>query len=564
MWQMRAPPTLYIHVNPLLLRVSARPPSRSRARAIEQAPARLSDLDCEILETASAMRVVTQTQLERLHPVVPGRTMRYRTSRLHQLRLLGRTRPYRDSGSAPQHWWPTRRGDALIRGQAPPRRGERRTPNPLTLSHNAAISELYVVLATQAEEAGLKFVGIDREADAREAFKDPGGRERAIAPDLLIELRDRDGRRLLAHVEIDLGTMSHPRLRTKLEGYLAYSEQHAWQTRHPFAPALLLITTSRPRAHTFVGGARRLLGSKRWRGNGGELVLGVCARARHLDGLPAARCWAAVAADEPLTLSEVVAAARRPHDEQQAQDARLRDELQQERGRLTRDPGALRQHLRDQAGLRRVLAAQLDLHHHVTLDLLLDRREKLDVDERDALHALGRGLADVLPADYRTTTIPELRHHLLNDLAEHYQHQQLDEIGRLARDLGDGPHLRHARDHLQSGKLLNPAAIRQVAIDARHDRDTYQDQARLRSAYVAHRDQEARARSRDAGLSSRLRRRPETHHHEIDTEALRSCGHCRETIHPPRAQTTSLLPANACPFCDATTPRPAKRSETAQ
>ncbi len=147
------------------------------------------------------MRVVTQTQLERLHPVVPGRTMRYRTKRLHQLRLLGRTRPYRDSGSAPHHWWPTRRGDALVRGQAPPRRGERRTPNPLTLSHNAAISELYVVLATEAGEAGLQFVGIDREADARETFKDPAGRERAIAPDLLIELRDRDGRRLLAHVE---------------------------------------------------------------------------------------------------------------------------------------------------------------------------------------------------------------------------------------------------------------------------------------------------------------------------------------------------------------------------
>jgi len=130
------------------------------------------------------LRVVTQTQLERLHPDVPSRTLRYRASRLRKLGVLGASRPYRDTGSAPQHWWPTNAGQALASGEPPPQRGERRAPNPLTLAHNAAISDLYVVLKTQAAEVGLGLVRFDREGDAREVFKTSDGREHAIAPDV--------------------------------------------------------------------------------------------------------------------------------------------------------------------------------------------------------------------------------------------------------------------------------------------------------------------------------------------------------------------------------------------
>lgn len=156
--------------------------------------AALSDLDRDILELVSDLRVVTQTQLERLHPTTPPRTVRYRTRRLHQLGLLGRSRPYRERGSAPHHLWPTSRGDALIRGAPLPRRGERREPNPLFLAHTAAVSELYVVLSN-ATPGGPALLEFTREGAAREEFIDAAGRSRAIAPDVRIRLRDSHGAR---------------------------------------------------------------------------------------------------------------------------------------------------------------------------------------------------------------------------------------------------------------------------------------------------------------------------------------------------------------------------------
>jgi Replication-relaxation len=48
-------------------------------------------------------------------------------------------------------------------------------------------------------------------------------------------------------VEIDLGTMSLPRLQAKLDRYRAYSRSAAWESRYPIFPKLLLLTTSTER-----------------------------------------------------------------------------------------------------------------------------------------------------------------------------------------------------------------------------------------------------------------------------------------------------------------------------
>ncbi len=42
-----------------------------------------------------------------------------------------------------------------MRGEPAPRGGERHEPNPLFLAHAAALSELYVILATAAPDVGL-------------------------------------------------------------------------------------------------------------------------------------------------------------------------------------------------------------------------------------------------------------------------------------------------------------------------------------------------------------------------------------------------------------------------
>lgn len=66
-------------------------------------------------------------------------------------------------------------------------------------------------------------------------------------------LDDEGGRRLVGLPEVDLGTMSHRRLRSKAFGYLDYAHVVAWSERHDFCPALLLATIAPRRALAFLG-----------------------------------------------------------------------------------------------------------------------------------------------------------------------------------------------------------------------------------------------------------------------------------------------------------------------
>jgi Replication-relaxation len=131
----------------------------------------LAEIDQRLLGVLCAHRVVTQAQLGRLFPGVPERTLRYRTRRLHELGLAGRSRPYREQGSAPNHYWPTRRADCLMRGEPVPRGGERSRPNPVFLAHAATLTDLYVALDTEASTVGLSVQEYRREGQARELFE---------------------------------------------------------------------------------------------------------------------------------------------------------------------------------------------------------------------------------------------------------------------------------------------------------------------------------------------------------------------------------------------------------
>ena len=60
------------------------------------------------------------------------------------------------------------------------------------------------------------------------------GKQRALAPDATVILTDEKERKLGAFVELDLGTMSHTRLRQKADLYAAYTAADDWQDRHLF------------------------------------------------------------------------------------------------------------------------------------------------------------------------------------------------------------------------------------------------------------------------------------------------------------------------------------------
>lgn len=136
-------------------------------------------------------------------------------------------------------------------GERAPRGGERREPNPLFLAHSAGLTDLYVTLAMDAPAAGLALFDYRREGAAREPFEH-AGRQRALAPEAFVILLDERERKFGAFVELDLGTMSHARLRQKADLYAAYTAAGTWREQHLLLPALLFLTTTEIRALRFL------------------------------------------------------------------------------------------------------------------------------------------------------------------------------------------------------------------------------------------------------------------------------------------------------------------------
>lgn len=518
---------------------------RGRGTRFERLASSVSGLDLRLLEIVSEHRVVTQTQLELLVEDVPARTLRYRTRRLHRFGLLGRTRPYRERGSAPHHLWPTRLGDAVARGAPAPRGGERREPNPTFIAHAAALMGFYVALATGLP-AGVQLVSFAREAEAREPFRSLGGGPRAIAPDARLELEDEDRRQLVGLLEVDLGTMSRRRLRAKARGYADYERVGSWRERHEFCPALVFATVTGPRALAFLTALDEELQRS------SELRACACALAREPARAVSAPAWHLLGGSERVELVEALRAARRPHDEERArlEERRRRDRAAGEC--LRRDPAALRAHLR---GQRRGLPDGIDDPSRTAVELLLESEGDLAGAERDALEALAGMLADPLLGRWAERKLNATEREALARLAAHYLACQLEQLDRLASRLGEGPAIRRARRRLESGELLSSLDLDWLARDAERDRESRSRQEELRSAYEERREREARGLARAQGLAGRLRRGPADFLAEVDRRLLRVCPGCEETIYPGTDDEDSWgrrdAPARRCPYCDS-------------
>lgn len=495
-------------------------PTRARSLA---ASAPLSDLDRRILDLLSFLRVLTQTQLASLlSPEIPPRTLRYRTARLARLGLIGRTRPYRERGSAPHHLWPTRKGEAIAEGGPPPRGGERREPNPLFLAHAAAISELYVALKTGLPE-GLKLTGFEREAEAREAFRGYDGKEHAVAPDACIQIEEAEGRVLLALVELDLGTMSVRQLKAKAEGYGEYVEREGWRQRNSYCPPLLFITTSEKRARSFLATCSRTVDRSR-------MLVAATPLARDIGRSLAAREWLA-GEREGVDLLAVLRGARRPYDEVLKQEEEKQREEDAERERLRSDPAALREHLRKWRhrdwGVQRLGAEPAK-----ALEITVERDEEPAEAERRALLALGAMFADPLSLQFGEGEPTAERQPVLTELVEDQRARQLEEIEELAERVGEGPALREARGRIEGGELLTVADLSRLRLAAEDDGRSLKEQERLRSAYLSDREERALYRWKSQRLFTRLHSGPEDFLEEIDRRSLRLCRSCEEVAYP--------------------------------
>jgi hypothetical protein len=502
----------------------------------------LTALDRRIVGLLSEQRVITSVQLELLLADVPARTLRYRTERLHHAGLAGRSRPYRDSGSAPYHLWPTRRADALARGAPPPAGGERQEPNPLFLAHAAGLTDLYVALVTHADGVGPRLDRFAREA--REQFV-ASGRRRALAPDALVCLHDEQDRELWAFMELDLGTMSHTRLKTKASGYAAYATEAAWQDHYEFCPCLLFLTTSEARAVAFLktlagllGGAGRGYGRERWAVNVSWFAAGACALAHEPARMIGEPCWDDLAlAGGGLTLSDCLHAARAPYDAWLEQHEQERKAHEQMLHRLHTNPRALREHLREGHGFH--LHSYLERFGkagHTALRMLIDAEEAPDAAEREALFALARYIGDerLIDGDYydRPSEPPAPAvQAMVAALAERYRTEQQTLLARLCARYGEGPSVRAIREILDRDGLVWHLDETELEKRAYKDGQARVRRRELRSAYFHRREREARRWARENGLRAWLHG-PAPYYEPVDRRWLRFCTHCHEIDFP--------------------------------
>jgi len=505
----------------------------------------LSDLDHRILDLLSSLRVLTLPQLATISPEIPSRTLRYRTARLAKHGFVGRSRPYRERGSAPHHLWPTRKGEAIAKGEAPPRGGERREPNPLFLAHAAGLSELYVVLKTGLPES-IDLAGFEREAEAREPFTTLGREERAIAPDACIQIADADGKRLIGFVELDLGTMSHRQLKAKAAGYGEYARLEAWRHRNPFCPALLFITTGEKRARSFLAASDREIGAR--------MLVACVGLARDLRRCIVAPEWLVDDGEQTTDLLGILRAARRPYDEAKARDDAQRREEEAERDRLRSDPEALAERLRgelrygwgsDQLGQPATDALRLSLE---------GKGGALDEIERRALEAVGGMLAEPIDARLADREPTPSEREALAALVVHHRAVQLARLDEVTGRFGEGPRVRQRRRWLESGELLSADSLDGLLRDGEQDREGAVDQERLRGDYLCWREREAKRLGKLHGL---IARRPghDAFLAEVDRGALRCCSRCEEIAYPdperkPRPGGRRHV-AGRCHFCGA-------------
>jgi Replication-relaxation len=511
----------------------------------------LTDLDRRLLDLLCSLRVVRQDQVERLFPDVPPRTLRYRMRRLHEQGLAGRSRPYRERGSAPNHHWPTRRGDCFVQGKPVPRGGDRNEPRPTFIAHAAAITGLFVALETAKDPTLREF---DREPRIR--FRD-SRRERTLAPDALVVLANQHDEPSFAFVEMDLGTMSHTRLHAKAEMYVAFAASDAWRDSHEFLPALVLLTTSEPRALRFLHTLRvvieqhkRRYATVRLPAAAGPVVF---APGRVLDEA----CLTHLDGETPISLIDVLNEARAPFDRERRAAEKQQRKQERKRIQIREDPLAVRRLLRrNDTGIPTYLGELNAVGRPAAKMAIASTDDELLAEERTMLQVIGNELEDVLvePGYLEAPSPTEAAARAVAALAERYRAEQRRRIDELAACYGEGPSLRQVLAMLDDGELLDSAAVEGLAGRACADCEAMGEQAQRRTAYEWWREHAAAQRVKRTGLLKQLAHSREEFYAAIDDQHLRTCSRCHEVVYPTLDATATGRPTNApCPYCNRPT-----------
>jgi hypothetical protein len=234
-----------------------------------------------------------------------------------------------------------------------------------------------------------------REGDAREPFTHLR-KERALAPDAMVILTDEQERKLGAFVELDLGTMSHTRLRQKAGLYAAYTAADVWHDRHLFLPALLFLTTTDTRAQRFLTALQSALSDNRQSYSHHKLVAGAGALALKQSPLLDSACLVDFDGEELLTLRDVLEAARAPYEQIQRANQKRKEIVDRKRAKLHTNTTAAREALRRFQDSRDSYLEELGPAAQRATEILIASTDIPLPREQVALQALVNDLEEVL------------------------------------------------------------------------------------------------------------------------------------------------------------------------
>lgn len=233
---------------------------RLTARRIQEALNQLTDLDMAILNSVSAVRMMTGKQLQRLH--FPGGDSASRAAR-RQLRTLtarglltrlDRTVGGVRAGSSAWIYSLDRLGQRVMTGTGPANgRRIRRpwTPSTSFTAHVLAVAELSVRLAETNRAGTIELLEFQAEPHCWRSFAGPGGGRLILKPDAYV--RNGDGHfEHLWFIEVDLGTESRAALTRKLRRYRQYWATGREQARTSAFPHVLLLANTDRRRQVLI------------------------------------------------------------------------------------------------------------------------------------------------------------------------------------------------------------------------------------------------------------------------------------------------------------------------
>jgi hypothetical protein len=224
---------------------------------------RLTDRDLAILGSLRQFRLLTGSQIERLHfgensAKTSSRRARAVVRRLAELGVVvrfGRSIGGVRAGSSGHVLGLTGLGNAVLDVGQPERRRPRHTweGKPYFQEHTLAIGELHAAVVARTRSGAAELLSFETEPASWRRF----GGGSVLKPDYVVRLAV-DDIELAAFVEIDLGTESLPSVIRKNQSYIQYWQTGTEQAQHEVFPAVVWLVPEERRKERLQEGIGRL------------------------------------------------------------------------------------------------------------------------------------------------------------------------------------------------------------------------------------------------------------------------------------------------------------------